>query len=219
MARRSQGPSTGGAIKRPDMTRQPRTSRSRRTPYDNPADVVGRWSGLTETELLAAAEADPMRFAADHVPAIDRREGSVVLLLDLGEDMGGSMNVIPNAPSNPTPGDCRPLLQAFLNAAEQFRHEGLSPSIGLLHHRTGAARITDVDRRWAAAIDERAAGAGIPVIGVAARTESGAFVVIHLGSRGISASWLPTLCTASQIRAQTESTLRGSGVDTRCARV
>ncbi|MCX6415197.1 MAG: hypothetical protein NTU77_11450 [Actinobacteria bacterium] len=170
------------------MSRTPMSSRSPRTPYDNHADYVGRWSGLTEAELLAAADADPLRFAADHVPAIDRREGSVVVVLDLGDDMGSSMNVIPDAPSNPTPSDCRLLLRAFLDAAEHFRREGLSPSIGLLHHRIGPAHITDVDRRWASAAEDLAARADIRLIGVAARTKSGAFVLIQPGNRGSTAA-------------------------------
>jgi hypothetical protein len=180
--------STGRVIETPGMSYESIPSRSTRTPYDNHADYVGRWSGLTEAELLAAAAADPLRFAADHVLASDRREGSVVVLLDLGEDMGSSMNVVPNAPSNPTPADCRLLMRTFLDAAEHFRREGLSPSIGLLHHRIGPAHITDVDRRWAAAIDELAAGTGIRIIGVAARTESGAFVLVHPGNRGSTAA-------------------------------
>lgn len=179
----------------PKSSRSPRTSSKysadcvgRHTPYEDHADYVGRWSGLTETELLAAADADPLRFAADHVLASDRREGSVVVILDLGDDLGRSMNVIADAPSRPKEGDCMLLLRAFVDAAEQLRAEGLSPSIGLLHHRTGPAHITDVDRRWASAIEELASGARITVIGVAARTGSGAFVRVHPGNRESTAA-------------------------------
>ena len=181
-------PSTGCFVNTPDMPRESMSSRSTRTPYDNHADYVGRWSGLTEAELLAAADAAPLRFTADHVLMSDRREGSVVVILNLGEDMGSSMNVIPDAPSNPSSGDCRLLLRTFLDAAEQFSRDGLSPSIGLLHHRIGPSHSTDIDRRWASAIDELAAGTGVRIIGVAARTESGAFVLIHPGNRDSTAA-------------------------------
>lgn len=58
-------PSTARFVDTPVMSRKPMSMRSPRTPYDNHADYVGRWSGLTEAELLAAAAADPLRFAAD----------------------------------------------------------------------------------------------------------------------------------------------------------
>jgi len=57
-------PSTGRLVDTLGMSRTPMSSGSPRTPYDNHADCVGRWSGLTEAELLAAADADPLRFAA-----------------------------------------------------------------------------------------------------------------------------------------------------------
>lgn len=193
--------STCGLIETPVMSRIRKSSRSPRTsseysadnagqhtPYEDHADFDGRWSGLTEAELRAAADADPLRFAADHMLASDRREGSVAVILDLGDDLGSSMNVIADAPSRPKQGDCMLLLRAFIDAAERLRAEGLSPSIGLLHHRTGPSHITDVDRRWASAIEELAAGAGITVIGVAARTESGAFVRVHPGNRASTAA-------------------------------
>jgi len=156
--------------------------------YGNHAEYIGRWAGLTDAELLAASNADPLRFVADHIPAYDRRAGSVAVLIDLGSGMGLSVSVIADAPSNPTPRDCRALLDVFLKVAEHYRREGLSPAIGLLHHRVGGAHMNSLDRRWAKATAELAGDAGIPVLGIAARTESGMLVTIRADQRGSTAA-------------------------------
>lgn len=153
-----------------------RTHHRTRTPYDDVEGYDRYWGSLSIGDFHAASMADPIRFIADHVAAIDRREGAVVVLLDMGDGVNRSVHVLAESLPNAWVDECRMQLAPFAEVAGEFRSEGLLPSIGVIHHRRGEATVNELDLRWAGVVKSLAEAAGIMVIGVAARTESGALV-------------------------------------------
>jgi hypothetical protein len=134
-----------------------------------------RWAALHDEALRAAADQDPLGFVADHLPRHERREGSVAVLLDCGPAGPRSVHVVSDAPLRPSPDACRAVLDRVAELALD-RPAGIRARIGVIHHRRGGPEVHDLDRRWAEALRDVAADAGLAVLGVAARIEDGALV-------------------------------------------
>jgi hypothetical protein len=155
----------------------------RRTPFDDPRAFTRRWANLTPEQLRAEAIRDPLLFAADHVSILDRHEGAVVVLADLGGDLPPTMFVVPDAPPGPSEEDCLGLLAGIVSSIDSAMDQGAGEGelsavrrLGVVTHRLGAAMVNDIDRRWMSALGLVSVALGIEVIGVMARTRSGALV-------------------------------------------
>lgn len=173
-----QGQSTGPEDHTPAM---------RRTPFDDPRAFRRRWAHLTPEQLIVEASRDPLLFAADHTSIFDRHEGTVVVLAELHGDPQPTVIVIPGGPPDPSEEDCLGLLAGVVARIDEAAGEWTTVQdgdvcivrrIGLVTHRLGASMVNDIDRRWMRALGLVSVALGIEVIGVAARTRSGAIVRI-----------------------------------------
>ncbi len=175
-------PSTGPSSHAADMSNRHRFSghTSRHTPYDDVIAAERRWGRLHPDELDAAARADPLRFMADHLSSDDRRRGSVALYGDLGHRALPILVAVPDAPPDPTFEECALLVGTFAShVADTSEAMGSRAfGVGLVHHRTGTAVVSDHDRRWLLAVESLAPTFGYAVVGVMARTSSGALVQV-----------------------------------------
>lgn len=147
-------------------------------PYEDEDGYERRWGGLSEAAKADLSRSDPLTFVADHLPHRDRAEGSVVVLLEpvgFGQPM---VNVISDVPRNPTAQECYRLLWPFATAAGQACPPGGRAMIGLIHHRRGPAVPSLLDQRWLHAVQQAAQEHGLEVLGVMARTASGALLPI-----------------------------------------
>lgn len=147
-------------------------------PYEDEDGYERRWGGLSKVATDAKSHADPLTFIADHLPHGDRTEGSVVVLLDPAGQGQPLVNVISNSPRNPTAQDCYRLLWPFAQTLGRLCPSGSGATIGLIHHRTGPAVTGPLDRRWWLAVQQAAEEHGLEVLGVMARTASGALLPI-----------------------------------------
>ena len=116
---------------------------------------------------------DPLSFAAHHLPASAKKVGTVCVLIDLGLPRSTSLNVIGEGPVDPWEDECRTLLLPFVLSAAQSRAEGHCPEIGLIHLRLGENAVTDLDLRWARALECCAEQEGFTSLGVIALLPSG----------------------------------------------
>ncbi|MEY3732985.1 MAG: hypothetical protein RL347_344 [Actinomycetota bacterium] len=157
----------------------------RRTPFDDPRAFRRRWAHLTPEQLRAEATRDPLLFAADHVSIFDRHEGSVVVLADLDAGLPPTMIVIPGGPPDPTEEDCLGLLAGVVSRIDEGMDDSMAVPLGdicvvrrlgIVTHRLGASMVNDIDRRWMRALGLVSVALGIEIIGVMARTRSGALV-------------------------------------------
>lgn len=147
-------------------------------PYEDEDGYERRWGGLSESATKDLARSDPLTFVADHLPNQDRREGSVVVLLEPVGFGAPLLHVIADAPVNPSAEECYRLLWPFATAAAQACPPDGRAMIGVIHHRRGPAVPGLLDQRWLAAVRQAAEGVGIDVLGVLARTDSGALIPI-----------------------------------------
>ena len=136
---------------------------------------MGRVSKSSKHDL---SRSDPLTFVADHLPNRDRQEGSVVVLLEPVGFGAPLVQVIADAPVNPSAEECYRLLWPFATAAGQACPPDGRAMIGVIHHRRGPAVSGVLDQRWLAAVRQAAQEAGIEVLGVLARTDSGALIPI-----------------------------------------
>lgn len=157
------------------MTPSMQPERLSRDPFVDPASEE-RWSAMSESQMRDAAGRDPIGFVADHLLSRDRRHGSVAVLLDAGPDGPRTIHVVNDAPLDPDPDQCRAILDRVAEQAVSLRRGMRKARLGVVHHRTGDAVVVDLDTRWAQALDDVTSDAGLGVLGVAARTESGALV-------------------------------------------
>ncbi|MCX6461381.1 MAG: hypothetical protein NTZ03_13875 [Actinobacteria bacterium] len=164
------------------MSNHHRMSGHTHTPYDDFAAAERRWGHLSPDELRAAADADPLRFVADNISVRDRRQGSVVLIANLGPGQPPALVVVPDAPPEPTFEDCALLVGRFGMHLDEIRDVGAPFSVGLIHHRLGNTAVNDLDRRWQLALETLAPEFGYSILGVMARTESGALVTVIASS-------------------------------------
>lgn len=157
----------------------------RRTPFDDPRAFRRRWANLSAEQLRVEASRDPLLFAADHVSIFDRHEGTVVILAELDGEPHPAMIVVPGGPPDPAEEDCLGLLATVVSGIEEAAGEStITPEgditvvrrLGVVTHRLGASMINDIDRRWMRALGLVSVALGIEVIGVVARTRSGAIV-------------------------------------------
>ena len=137
---------------------------------------------MSETQLRDAAGRVPLGFVADHLLSGDRRTGSVAVLLDAGPDGPRSIHLVHDAPLDPDVDQCRAILDRVAERAVALRRGARRARLGVVHHRTGDAVVIDLDARWAQALHDVTADAGLGVLGVAARTESGALVRVPLAA-------------------------------------
>ena len=147
-------------------------------PYEDEVGYQNRWGGLSRSATDELAHSDPLTFVADHLPHGDRREGSVVVLLEPVGFGSPLVSVIADAPVNPSAEECYRLLWPFATAAGQARPTDGRAMIGVIHHRRGPAVSGVLDQRWLAAVQQAAQEAGIEVLGVLARTDSGALIPV-----------------------------------------
>jgi hypothetical protein len=157
----------------------------RRTPFDDPRAFRRRWASLSAEQLRVEASRDPLLFAADHVSIFDRHEGSLVILAELDGETHPAMIVIPGGPPDPSEEDCLGLLATVVSRLEDEAGEAMFHNeravtavrrLGVVTHRLGTSMINDIDRRWMRALGLVSVALGIEVIGVVARTRSGAIV-------------------------------------------
>lgn len=147
-------------------------------PYEDEPGYERRWGGLSEEARRAQSQRDPLTFVADHLPHSDRCEGSVVVLLEPDGCGTPLVNVVSDCPRDPTAEECYLLLRTFAEAVRKVRPESGRVAIGLIHHRRGSAVVEPLDRRWFHTVHHVAGQTGLNVLGVLARTASGALVPI-----------------------------------------
>ena len=154
------------------------------TPYEDATAYLRRWRQYEPGDAIPRAVL-PV-FVADHVPLADRREGCVVFFHDGGGDRPPVLAVVPDGPSDPTEEECLGMVTGYLTRIAGYDGSGDLGGlrVGLLLHRRGPARVTDLDRRWRRAVDDAASAVRISVLGVCARTWSGAVVAIPRGRAG-----------------------------------
>lgn len=148
------------------------------TPFEDSTAYMRRW-GRYEPGDPVRPEDLPV-FIADHIPLADRREGSIAFFTD---DTGGRQQllaIVHDGPAEPTDEDCLMQVAGYLtrvaggDEAADFTDLGF----GLVLHRRGTSVVTDLDRRWRRAADGAAEALGLRVLGVLARTWSGALVTV-----------------------------------------
>lgn len=148
------------------------------TPYDDATAYLLRWRQYEPGDAISRAVL-PV-FVADHVPLADRREGCVVFFNDGGRNRPPVLVVVPDGPSDPTEEECLGMVAGYLTRIAGYDESadlsGLR--VGLVLHRRGPARVTDLDRSWRRAVDDAASALRISVLGVCARTWSGAIVAV-----------------------------------------
>lgn len=147
-------------------------------PYEDEDAYERRWGGLSEAAKVELSRSDPLTFVADHLPHRDRAEGSVVVLLAPVDSGRPVVNVISEVPRNPTAEECYRLLWPFATAAGQAYPSHGRAMIGVIHHRRGPAVPGLLDQRWMSAVHQVAQENGLSVLGVMARTASGALLPI-----------------------------------------
>ena len=162
----------------PNPTTVPPDSPYAGLPYEDEDGYERRWGGLSKSAKHDLSRSDPLTFVADHLPNRDRQEGSVVVLLEPVGFGAPLVHVIADAPVNPSAEECYRLLWPFATAAGQARPVDGRAMIGVIHHRRGPAVPGLLDQRWLAAVRQAAQEAGIEVLGVRARTESGALIPV-----------------------------------------
>lgn len=168
----------------------------KRPAFDDPGAFRRRWSHLSPAQLRAESLRDPLVFVADHLPVQDRREGTVVIVAEVGDAPAPVVVIIPDGPPAPAEESCLGVLAsviAQLDAAvrdadpdaddeeDDDDRRGLEEGtavrrIGVVAHRIGSPAISDIDRRWLRALGLVSVALGIDAIGVITRVRSGDLV-------------------------------------------
>lgn len=151
------------------------TSHGRGIPYDD-GEYESRWLLMSEAELNAAAERDPLLFVADHLPSTQRGDRRIAVLMVAPDDGQKVVATIADWPHDWTLDEARSTLDTF---ARTDHVANARMSLGVIVHRRGPATITPTDLMWNDALRDVARTHGLTAIGVLTRTSSGRIVRIH----------------------------------------
>lgn len=165
-----------------------------RIDYDDPIEYEHRWEGLSDTARHQAATADPLLFLADHVPLADRSLGALAVYAKVRGELTAVL--IPGEDRHHQPDECLDLVAGIVGRLyQEAGADDFSPgdpavveALGIIHHRTGGAHVTDLDLAWGEALAQACRALGIEPIGVIARTRAGAVVRVPLPTSGLRRS-------------------------------
>jgi len=160
------------------MTNSPTRHRIPSTPFEDFTAYMRRW-GRYQSGDPVRPEDLPV-FMADHVPLADRREGSIAFFCDGTGGRSQLFAFVHGGPAEPSAEECRVQVARYLTrvAAGDESVDLTGLGFGLIVHRRGSTTVCDLDRRWRRAADDVADALGLTVLGVCARTWSGAIVAV-----------------------------------------